>query len=589
MKNMNLGNSLLSSWITNYEEPTPVDFIKYPIQNENIIVSWRRHIDISDAWMAIGENIFIFKEYFYCTNCKSWITFRSTNYYVVRHSKTHKTLKIGSFGDESTGSTIIKISNPVMNFIKKNLKTYLILSGAPFSHIENPYLRSICPQLPSRETYTKEIEQIAEDIRKSIKLELLNCNTICVSFDEWSDSSRKRYLGLTAIGVNNDRVITYSLSLIPLVEDPVSGSYIANCVDKELKKYSIDTKVTVIITDSGAPMIAASKFLPYQRLPCICHVFNLMISAFMKAESDIVDTFNYFQKEFSTSKFVSFSERMGAPLLKVQSYISVRWYSFYNLLLSLRTLKPTIERYCHEEKKTIIKPENWITLDNLIPFFKTFTTCIKEQESDRFGNISLVLKHFIMLEKKAEKLSHVFLKGKRAFNEKKIEYFTRYENIWSPLLYAATRLNPSLNVQEILLPSEVEKADKLILEKLEFFIGGKEKTQDNNEDSDDIFGYNSPNSNRSHIQVFQEYQMLPQSKECDLFLFWKNSYNTKLHPLAKVAFEILSIVVTSASTEREFSTCRRFLGFHRLSLSQDHIEDIALILGNPLLALENIK
>lgn len=69
-----------------------------------------------------------------------------------------------------------------------------------------------------------------------------------------------------------------------------------------------------------------------------------------------------------------------------------------------------------------------------------------------------------------------------------------------------------------------------------------------------------------------------------LFDHWFSFIGTQHHSLAFVAVDILGILCTSASVEREFTKPKRILNFTRLRLLSDKVEANTLIVGNQRIA-----
>ena len=108
-------------------------------------------------------------------------------------------------------------------------------------------------------------------------------------------------------------------------------------------------------------------------------------------------------------------------------------------------------------------------------------------------------------------------------------------------------------------------------------------------EDDDNYGFHQTNSQNDQEIIFEEYKLIQETKKIDLYDFWKKMNDGKFKILSKVAIEILSILVTSASSEREFSLTKRILGFRRLSMTQDHLEDLTLIVTNNEISKRFIK
>jgi len=65
-----------------------------------------------------------------------------------------------------------------------------------------------------------------------------------------------------------------------------------------------------------------------------------------------------------------------------------------------------------------------------------------------------------------EYLPEKYNAGKIAVNEKMRECWLKYQHLWDPILYAACRLNPAMNVQLIMEPEEVKNGDHLIFSQM---------------------------------------------------------------------------------------------------------------------------
>jgi len=64
----------------------------------------------------------------------------------------------------------------------------------------------------------------------------------------------------------------------------------------------------------------------------------------------------------------------------------------------------------------------------------------------------------------------------------------------------------------------------------------------------------SSNVIESKETAFEIYKKIQMCEMIDLFEFWKSQSKGKLSQISEVAIKILSIMCTSASVEREFST-----------------------------------
>jgi len=99
----------------------------------------------------------------------------------------------------------------------------------------------------------------------------------------------------------------------------------------------------------------------------------------------------------------------------------------------------------------------------LIPLFNCFRKTIQKIESDEFGTISYVLKAFNSLRRIITLLPSKFQSGIESYLEKEFSIWKQYEFCWTPLLFAATRLNPSIDINQLLTSKEITQGDNFIM------------------------------------------------------------------------------------------------------------------------------
>lgn len=90
------------------------------------------------------------------------------------------------------------------------------------------------------------------------------------------------------------------------------------------------------------------------------------------------------------------------------TYTDIRWYSFGEVLHSLKSIWARAEEFAEKEKrkklKSYLTDQNLYIVSQLSGLFLSFQTGIKILESDDFGTVSHVLPIFRSLHGKAEAL-----------------------------------------------------------------------------------------------------------------------------------------------------------------------------------------
>jgi len=234
-----------------------------------------------------------------------------------------------------------------------------------------------------------------------------------------------------------------------------------------------------------------------------------------------------------------------------------------------------------------VEPHVWEDIDVLNPLFENSQEIMNILESDNFGSISFVIRGLSLFQHYVQSLPERFNTGKVDVAAKLRKIWEKYNDLWDPLLFAATRLNPALDVYMILESEQIARGDQYILEMMKTF-DSHPKVQSPTKKNNVLccFGHGKSDS---HETVFESYKANQVDDIIDLFDFWKGKLKTKMSTLANVAIQILSILSSSASVEREFSSSRRAIGFQRLRMHPNKVEDMMIIIGNPDIAEIVIK
>jgi len=109
-------------------------------------------------------------ENYFCSKCDEWRVISGSIANIKRHvdfhtkeeedEKNHHILSLNS-GIESERDYAFK-------FISKQIRKFILLNGYPFSVIEDEFLRAVCPNMPSREEFSRQVEVIAKKTETAI-------------------------------------------------------------------------------------------------------------------------------------------------------------------------------------------------------------------------------------------------------------------------------------------------------------------------------------------------------------------------------------------------------------------------------------
>ena len=414
MKKLTFGNQ----WLSVYTDRVPINPIEHPVTGV-IYQKWLRYHLSPFIWLPLDISNSPIRDFFHCSNCNKWLFFGGTKSNINRHIKVD--LNIQTFDEKVTP----ELNNQI---IKKKLEQFILINGFPFKKIEDKYLREICSILPSRKTLSKTASDIASKIEKVIIKELSLHSECCISIDEWQDQLLRRFLGITVQAISPGKIDNYVLALELIPYETASGENLKNIIQYVLDKYKILDKIKVCVTDSGSNMIAACNYFSFTRLPCICHVLNILIKTLIKPSSHIFEDIFKIQREMSNPRFIAYLHNRKSKIVSIPSYSTVRWFSLTRLLSSLYHLRDPIISFRTLDKMTPITPENWNNIKILWEFFELYEEIVKVMEKDDFGSISYILRCLNTISKKVNELPETFNDSKSEFLQKLDDYWGRYKH-----------------------------------------------------------------------------------------------------------------------------------------------------------------
>lgn len=236
------------------------------------------------------------------------------------------------------------------------------------------------------------------------------------------------------------------------------------------------------------------------------------------------------------------------------------------------------------------------------------------------------------MKKAFGKWSNTFPEAIEGFNNKYEEIIRSFKDAWGPILFTASILNPKLHHLSYMSGEEWESGMQWLKTKV-----GEQNEKTNRNFTEDVASQNSQdpsayvanqvprvalnrrplrpnqartrenprnqihNDNLTHTSDIDRMVDEAQNQETEIpeefdelneyvgnyigknfysYIMWKHPHS-ELPNLQAVAQKVLSILTSSASTERQFSKSRRVLGYQRLKLLPSHVEDETIIVGNP--------
>jgi len=333
--------------------------------------------------------------------------------------------------------------------VRQAMVYYVVRNSEPFSIIEapslqyllltmNPYVQDLLTT--SRRTLVNDIRQTWLKEKEQLKNRLRDARTkIHISLDIWTSPNTYLFIGVIAhyVASNEDQISTSLLALREVGGH--SGEEQWSILRTILEEYEIIDRLGCIIADSASTNGTLCRTIhnyfseelmmvwDYERnqIRCICHIFNLIVQAFLfgNLEEQELEAYDQQEKEredvdisaqqqvvreqmSSLGKLhniVAHIRRSGGRTKEFETEAGgripldnrTRWNSWYMMLERAISYEKSIDFYLknHPELRAdILKPKDWDILRTISHFLSRFHSQSKQLESNS-DDISQVLPH----------------------------------------------------------------------------------------------------------------------------------------------------------------------------------------------------
>lgn len=447
--------------------------------DKNLIQSW---LNLKDAPMIFVPKIndHASHEKFFCTICKKWLSITNSVKNIKRHVKTH---------DKNFNYIPSKIkknelfSNSQEKMIIEKIVNFIIFSTHTFQYTENSFLRSLSQNLPDRNKITKILSKISDLTIKEIKSNILYSCSNSITFDQWTSMANVPYLGITIRCLIDLEYKDYFLGLNELTSENLSADNLAIEVANTLKNYNLTTEnIVSCTTDNCQTMINTGEALNLWRIPCVCHILNLIFQVFVENSKNNLEPFfdlvNYLVRSTKYSLYV-----INQKIKKIPSYTDVRWTSFCTTILYLLEYKANIKQFCSANQKSFPAEKDWTNLSLLSSLCKQYIEIITFFEADHFGASGYFLLYIDIIQDKFFELKKTIYKddaksARQKINELQLKHFV----FWNHIAPMALLLTPSIPYSKLLSHNEISTAKSRILKRMEKYKTNKNEDINNSLD-----------------------------------------------------------------------------------------------------------
>ena len=623
-------------------QSTPSTLDPYPFQET--VVSFLQHKDFHECFIAVTENGPNFK-YFYCSRCRSWKSLGTSIGHVKMHFDTRGHNDAKFFEEHKLSREWQeKLIKNIQLFILANGYPFSMIEDSHLQIVpELPHRKQL------KDISLKMAEKLRSTI-KSILNRCEYCTFSLDEWSDILRRRYLGISCHTRLEGSLKVLFIAHISLDKVIQDDARDHYcaddIAFIIDEVAKGYDVCDKLILIVTDRASVMsLAAQKYndirisrnqLPVLWCGCVCHIVNSLLSKFISELLPLFKPIMDIQKRLSHSEvFTSFLMRKGSEQVRIPGYCEVRWYSLFKMLKAFKKLKPMIIEFYNVEYHEVIQADIWTTVEDFTDVTRTIKTITKALEGELFSTISLVLTAFKTIYNQFQQLSKKAISYAEVFDHWKDYYkklVSEAKQSWHPLLEVATFLHPGLVHRTILSQTDMQcvieflqsndgtwKAATILqairqaadskmtprtVETYYHFPAVEElqsikipssrpmnnvnvQTHDALTDLMNLSNAMTPSEPAQTTTIGQEINAYLAYCQAGLspVSFWREN-QSRFPKLSNIANKIMSIIPSSAATERQFSSSKRLQGLRRAHMNEEVFEDQVLLGSNPEIAEE---
>ena len=407
--------------------------------------------------------------------------------------------------------------------------------------------------------------------KEQLRQQLEEVETCSITTDFWSSCNAQSYITVTCHFLNQ----FWELKSCVLATCQVKMDHTAENIKTELKRitdeWDITDKISCIVTDSAANMIAAARLTGWRHLPCFAHTLNLIVQEATEKDAELAELrqkcrsiVTYFKQSVKArDKLTEVQKQMGGEEKKLIRDVVTRWNSSYymyeRLVEQYKAVNTTLCFFDHSQL-CLSSPEVSIMSD-AVKMLRHFEQATREISADKYLSVSKVIPLARSLQcVTAECTSLRALKQEllssmaRRFTNIEMNYTLAVSTLLDPRFKKVGFGNASACSQTVLrLTSEVAS-----------IIASNSTTESTTTEADEPSGLwtlidqsvaasQSRPSTSDSLIVLRMYLDQPNLARKEEPLKWWVANEKSFPSLASHAKKYLSIPATSVSSERLFS------------------------------------
>lgn len=166
----------------------------------------------------------------------------------------------------------------------------------------------------------------------------------------------------------------------------------------EVNKWKLENKISAVITDNAANVVAVVRMTTWRHFPCFAHTLNLIVQDSLKSiepqlrkDKTIVE---YFKRSSSAlAKLREMQIQLNCPGLKLKQDCPTRWNSTYDMLERILLLKNAVVSTLAIGNPGInsLQMDDWTIIEYSLNVFKIFDEITKEVSAEKFVTFSKII------------------------------------------------------------------------------------------------------------------------------------------------------------------------------------------------------
>ncbi|WVZ62230.1 hypothetical protein U9M48_011997 [Paspalum notatum var. saurae] len=468
----------------------------------------------------------------------------------------------------------------------------------------NPKFKSV-----SRQTTTRDLGKYFNDRRSSVHDSLQSASSIAITSDIWSGNAKEDYLSVVAHYVSKDWLLEKKIIGLKLIEVSHNANNIAERVLSVIADWGCTDKVFSVTLDNASSNVKAmDKLKPelsgyvgtlflHQR--CALHVINLIVKCGLKRFKPWLDAFRTAISFLNASNqriaaYKSYCVAMGVRPRKFGLDMDVRWNSTYLMLKHLLPYKETFDMFLTTQyprkpgDPELLTPAHWYVAAKLLEFLELFYDATVSLPGVYYPTSPLIMHTILYIAKHLHVYEHdkhigpavVPMKNKFLKYWKDIPYLYSIAFILDPRaklrgFMSSLRLLSQLGVNDYSsYYTDVRAELNMMFNKYDAKFGAVRLQRPTAPTTATSGGLNSL---ETELTSYLDSDTLQKFDDDFNLLNWWHEHKLTYPVLSILARDVISVPVSTISSESAFSLCGRIIEERRRCLRPEMVEMLLCI------------